>query len=165
MSVASSKALAKVEDPKRREEEPGSNKQRDPFTGERKKELTEEERQQMEHDYVERRKQNKKQLIEVFFDDNNNGRKETQAPVANLAEMFNAKRKLSGMKSAAAVDQDEAAMSSNQPKQQRRVKTREELADLRKQMMKRPSQTVTITESAKPKSKQETEVPETTAQD
>ena len=70
--------------------------------------------------------------------------------------MFAAKAKVARLKSAGAVDQDEAAMSSNQPKQQRRVKTREELAELRKQMMKRPSQAVGP-EGSKSESKQETE--------
>ena len=76
----------------------------------------------------------------------------------SIAERFAAKKKIARLRSAGAVDQDEAAMSSNQPKQQRRVKTREELAELRKQMMKRPSQAVGP-EGSKSQSKQETEAP------
>ena len=104
ISVASSKALLKVEaqkssSAKSREADQDPSGQGEPIA---KQGRTQEEQKKMERMYEERRKENKKQLIEVFFDDNTNNRKE--APAANLAEMFNAKRKVSGLKSAAAVD-------------------------------------------------------------
>ena len=40
-------------------------------------------------------------MIEVFFDDKNN---DQEAPVAYLADAFIAKKKVSGLRSAAAVD-------------------------------------------------------------